>query len=376
MKFSAKDDVHLTAVRELLDADASNPAVRGAPNVPAPAGGPTVADLGEHQLIERIRARVPPAPSFVSVAIGDDAAVVQPERNMLEVVTTDCLVEGVHFDRAFANAADLGYKVLAVNLSDLAAMGATPRLGLLSLVLPDGWPVADFDAFLEGLLALAGEARMSIVGGNIARSPGPLVVDLVAIGSVKPRRALTRAGARPGDELYVSGTLGAAAAGLSSLRASRGDRTIERALDCEKRHLRPEPRLRLGSLLGRTRAARACLDLSDGLADGIRQLARASGVGAVIEADEIPVDPGARAWFDRHGGSALKAALSGGEDYELLFAVSPKNRRLLASVQRLLPNLPITRVGRLMDSPRIGLRREGRIEELPPGFAHFSGESR
>jgi thiamine-monophosphate kinase len=112
------------------------------------------------------------------------------------------------------------------------------------------------------------------------------------------------------------------------------------------------------------------------LADGIRQIARASGVGAVIEADQIPIDPGARAWFDRTGGSALEAALGGGEDYELLFAVSPKKRRLLASVQRLLPNLPITRVGRLMDLPRIELRRDGRIEELPPGFAHFSGKLR
>jgi thiamine-monophosphate kinase len=335
-----------------------------------------VADLGEHQLIERIRARVPPAPSFVPVAIGDDAAVVQPDRNALEVVTTDCLVEGVHFDRAFASAADIGHKALAVNLSDLAAMGATPRVALLSLVLPDAWPVADFDLFFDGLLALAADARISLVGGNIARSPGPLVADLVAIGSVKPRRALTRAGARPGDELYVSGTLGAAAAGLASLRASRVDPTIERALECERRYLRPEPRLRLGSLLGRTRTARACLDLSDGLADGVRQIARASGVGAVIDADQLPLDPGARAWFDRQGGSALEAALSGGEDYELLFAVSPKNWRLLASVQTLLPNLPITRVGRLMDSPRIELRRDGQIGELPPGFDHFARESR
>jgi thiamine-monophosphate kinase len=376
MKFSAKDDVHLTVVREQLDASPSNPALQGNPYVRPPAAGPTVADLGEHLLIERIRARVPPAPAFVPVAIGDDAAVIEPERNALEVVTTDCLVEGVHFDRALAGAADIGYKALAVNLSDLAAMGATPRVALLSLALPDAWPVADFDAFLDGLLSLAAEVRMALVGGNIARSPGPLVVDLVAIGSVKPRRVLTRAGARPGDELYVSGRLGAAAAGLASLRASRVDPMTARTPTCEARHLRPEPRLRLGLLLGRTRTARACLDLSDGLADGVRQIARASGVGAVIEADDLPIDPDARAWFDRHGGSALEAALSGGEDYELLFAVSPKNRRLLASVQRLLPNLPITRVGRVMNSPRIELRRDGRTGELPPGFAHFSGESR
>jgi thiamine-monophosphate kinase len=375
MKFSVRDDVHLTALRERLDADPSNPHRRSR-GAPIPNAGPTVADLGEHALIERIRARVPPAPAFVPIAIGDDGAVIQPERNALEVITTDCLVEGVHFDRALATPADIGYKALAVNLSDLAAMGATPRVALLSLALPDAWPIADFDAFLDGLLALATQTRIALVGGNIARSPGPLVADMVAIGWVKPRRVLTRAGARPGDELYVSGTLGASAAGLASLRASRLDPTIERTLECEVRHLRPEPRLRLGSLLARTRTARACLDLSDGLADGVRQIARASGVGALIEADDLPIDPGARAWFDRHGGSALEAALSGGEDYELLFAVAPKNRRLLASIRRLIPDLPITRVGRIVATPRAELRRDGLIADLPSGFAHFGGQSR
>ena len=367
MKCSARDDVQL---------EPANAARPGAPDVRPSPPGPTVGDIGEHVLIERIRARVPPAPlNFVPIAIGDDAAVIQPERNALEVVTTDCLVEGVHFDRAFAAPSDIGYKALAVNLSDLAAMGATPRVALLSLVLPDAWPVADFDALLNGLLELATKVRISLVGGNIARSPGPLVVDLTAIGSVKPRRVLTRAGARPGDELYVSGRLGASAAGLASLRASLVNRTAERRSECELRHLRPEPRLRLGSLLGRTRAARACIDLSDGLADGVRQLARASGVGIIIEADDLPIDSNARDWFDRHGGSALDAALSGGEDYELLFAVAPKNRRLLDSVERMLPDLPITRVGRVMQPPRVELRHNGRTVELPSGFVHFSGES-
>src|SRR5262245_18078433 len=127
----------------------------------------SVADLGEHALIERIRASNPPPPPFVVVGVGDDAAVVQAERNTLDVLTTDALVEGVHFDRAFVSPADIGHKALAVNLSDLAAMGAAPRVALLSLVLPGSLPVADVDELLAGMLALAARSRISIVGGNI-----------------------------------------------------------------------------------------------------------------------------------------------------------------------------------------------------------------
>lgn len=335
----------------------------------------TVADVGEHALIERIRARVPPVPEFVHVGIGDDAAVVSPERNSLDVLTTDCLIEGVHFDRAFASAADIGHKALAVNLSDLAAMGATPRVTLLSLALPGAWPVSDLDGLLDGLLALAAEARIALVGGNIARSPGPLVIDLTATGTVKPRRILTRSGARPGDELYVSGAIGASVAGLASLRAMRAGTTVGRAASCEARHLRPQPRLRLGVLLGRTRTARACIDLSDGLADGIRQLARASGMGAIVDASAIPIDRDARAWFDQHGQSPIDAALRGGEDYELLFAVPARNRRRLEAVRRLVRDLPISKIGQIVANPRIELRLNGDRTELPPGFAHFSGDA-
>ena len=186
--------------------------------------------LGEHgsthrrgarelALIERIRARSPRA-SFVVVGIGDDAAVMEPERNALEVITTDSQVEGVHFDQTFVGAADIGHKALAVNLSDLAAMGAPPRVALLSLVLPPAWPVANVDALLDGMIALAERARISIVGGNIARSPGPLIVDVTVTGSVHRRRVLTRAGARAGDELYVTGMLGGSAAGLRMLQGA------------------------------------------------------------------------------------------------------------------------------------------------------------
>jgi thiamine-monophosphate kinase len=317
---------------------------------------PLVGDIGEHALIQRIRGRIPPAPEFVIVGIGDDAAVVEPERNTVEVLTTDCLVEGVHFDQTFCGPADIGHKALAVNLSDLAAMGAAPRVALLSLVLPPGLSVASLDALVDGMAALAARARISIVGGNIARSPGPLIVEVTVTGSVHRRGVLTRSGARAGDELYVTGVLGGAALGLRQLRddPSSGGRAVER-------YRRPEPRLRFGVMLGRNRVTRTCIDLSDGLADGVRQIGQASGVGAVVDASALPIEASA----------TLSDALGGGEDYELLFAVSPRMRSRLKHVQRRVSDLVVTRIGRLTSNGALLLNRDGRTEELPPGFEHF-----
>jgi thiamine-monophosphate kinase len=317
----------------------------------------TVEDIGEHALIERIRARVGPAPGFVIVGIGDDAAVVAPERNTLEVLTTDCLVEGVHFDQTFVGAADIGHKALAVNLSDLAAMGAAPRVALLSLVLPPALAVASVDALVEGMTALAARARISIVGGNVARSPGPIIVDVTVTGTVHRRGVLTRSGARAGDELYVTGSLGGAALGLRRLRVDPVSSGV--AVD---RYRRPEPRTRFGLMLGRNRAARACIDLSDGLADGVRQIGEASGLGAVIDAGALPIEEGA----------TLHDALGGGEDYELLFAVSPRMRSRLRNARRLVNDLAVTRIGRLTSDRAMVLSRNGSTEELPAGFVHFA----
>src|SRR6266850_4795021 len=178
----------------------------------------TVADFTEAGLIARIQECLPPAPAWMVVAIGDDAAVVEPERNRLEVLSVDALVEGVHFDRAFTPPAAIGHRALAANLSDLAAMGAAPRLCLLSLALPSSLLVADFDAMIGGVVALAAHHRMHVAGGNLTRSPGPLVVDITVTGTAKRRQILRRSGARPGDELYVTGSIGAAAAGLGMLK--------------------------------------------------------------------------------------------------------------------------------------------------------------
>ena len=334
----------------------------------------TVSDLTERDLIARIRARLPPSPPWMIVGIGDDAAVVEPERNRLDVLTVDAIVEGVHFDRAFTPPDAIGHRALAVNLSDLAAMGATPRWALLSLALPTALTVSDFDALVAGLAALAARHRVHVAGGNLTRSPRSLVIDVTGSGTVKRRRALLRRGARAGDELYVSGTIGAAAAGLQMLRAGRKSATLTSVSSvvepCIRRYLYPEPRLRLGMMLGRNRAATACMDLSDGLADAVQQVAEASGVGAVIEADALPIEPEARRWFESCGLDAVHESITGGDDYELLVAVRPRTRRRLASAQR-HGDAPLTRIGTCTADRAVVLRHDGARGPLPRGYGHF-----
>lgn len=328
--------------------------------------------LGERALIRHIRGRLPPAPGALMVGPGDDAAVFAPERGAFQVITTDAVVEGIHFDRRFSSLADVGHRALAVNLSDIAAMGARPEYALLSFILPDQITTSDVDELLDGILATAGGVGVTVAGGNIARSPGPLVVDVTVTGSARPRRILTRGGGKPGDALYVTGSIGAAAAGLDYLRSRQptDPRTGEMA-GCIARHRRPEARVRVGMLLGRNRAASACMDLSDGLADAVRQIAEASGTGAVIDAAALPIDPAAAAWFTSKQMDPVHAALSGGDDFELLFAVPKKFRGRLRGVQRDARGLAITRIGELRDGADLILQRGTEPARLPDGFSHF-----
>ena len=346
-------------------------------------GPGTVGDFSERELVARIRRHLPPAPDWVLVGIGDDAAVVEPERNRVEVLSVDAIVEGVHFDRAFVPPDAIGHRALAVNLSDLAAMGAAPRLALLSLALPPALPLPDFDAIASGFAALATRHQLHVAGGNLTRSPGPLMIDVTVMGTVKRRQALTRRGARPGDDLYVSGTIGAAAAGLRLLQERRTHAVTEDTLTsaspvsrvaagsemerCIQRYLRPEPRLRMGMLLARNRAAGACMDLSDGLADAVHQMAEASGVG-------VSIDPCARELFDARGLDAVTEALSAGDDYELLLASRPRTRRGLTAAVR-HGDVPLTRIGRCTEDRLVTLHRtaKGSIDAvpLPQGYSHF-----
>jgi thiamine-monophosphate kinase len=200
------------------------------------------------------------------------------------------------------------------------------------------------------------------------------VVDVTAGGDAAPRRWLTRAGAAAGHAIYVSGSIGGAAAGLEMLKAGQQASALAGPqAGCIERHRRPEPRLRLGIAMARAKAARAAMDLSDGLVDALTQVAAASGVGVRVDADSLPIDAGAREWWTGRGIDPVTPAISGGDDYELLFAVAPKNGGALRAVSRQVAETPLTKIGVFTkDARELVLVRDGKETALPEGFEHFA----
>jgi thiamine-monophosphate kinase len=283
--------------------------------------------LGEFGLIARLTTGLETRPD-VLLAAGDDAALLDlcgTGGDQVLVATCDAQVEGRHFLRGIASPEEIGHKALAVNLSDVAAMGAEPRWVLVSLLLPPDLDVALLDGVYAGMRALARRYGVSIVGGNIAATDGPLTLDLTLLGAVERGRALTRSGGRPGDTLLVTGALGAAAAGVLAATGPGGAVALP---DDVRERVRaamaaPEPRLREGQALAALGTVGALLDVSDGLAADLGHLCDASGVGAVVEAERVPIAPDAVAVSSAIGRDPLELALMGGEDYELLFSVRP-----------------------------------------------------
>jgi thiamine-monophosphate kinase len=297
------------------------------------------------------------------LGIGDDAAVLAPARGELDVVTTDCQIEDVHFSRRWMSMRDIGAKALAVNLSDLAAMAAAPRAGTLSLALPPTLLADDFDALIDGFMTLAQAAKVTLVGGNISRSPGPIVINVTLIGTARRRRILTRSGGAPGHLLYATGTLGRAAAFVREMNVRTEPQSSyepQAAVRTPNEAVRMPTEacialLRLARAVAANRLASACMDLSDGLADGVAQLAAASGTGCVISSSKVPVDPTA----------TLEDALRGGEDYELLFAVPPRRRRAFEKIAG--RSARVTCIGELTKDPA----RQLDATPLGGGFVHF-----
>ncbi len=326
---------------------------------------------GEFEWIRKIREMAPRSAPGVIRGIGDDAAILELSSESWWLVTTDALVEGVHFRREYAPAPLLGQKALAVNISDIAAMGGRPRFFLLSLSVPADLDEAYLEAFLEGMMAAAHRYGVVLIGGNLAASPAGLSAHVTLIGECAAQRVVRRDGAGPGERIYVTGRLGLSALGLELLR--RGYRLSDDLPERVRRpllaHLAPEPRLAIGQYLAEEGLARAMIDLSDGLSGDLHHLCRESRVGACLVADALPLVAEAREF----GADPLDMALHGGEDYELLFTVREEHAHRLEEMKARFPDLPVTCIGRTIeDVGQIYLERAGRREPLRPrGYEHF-----
>ncbi|WP_182335285.1 thiamine-phosphate kinase [Stenotrophomonas acidaminiphila] len=320
--------------------------------------------LDEFALIERI-ARRTRARADIVLGIGDDAALLQPAPGQQLAVTADTLNAGVHFPAESAPA-DIGWKALAANLSDLAAMGAVPAWCTLSLSLPQAegdW----LDAFADGLFALADASGIAVVGGDTTR--GPLSISITAMGQVPAAQALRRDGARVGDDIWVSGHPGEAAGALRlwhqgrlDVRGVVADAAHERL---RQRLQRPMPRLALGLAL--RSCAHAAADVSDGLLADLGHIASRSGVAAMLQADAVPLSAALRTALG--DAAALDCALRGGDDYELCFTAAPERRQAVQALAADLA-LPLARIGVITEGR--GVHCEGDAGAGRSGYRHFA----
>jgi thiamine-monophosphate kinase len=321
-----------------------------------------LSELGEFGFIERLR-RLERRQAGVDIGIGDDCAVVRVGRRRV-LLTTDALVEGVHFRWSWDRPAGLGRRAFLVNASDVAAMGGTARFALLSLAAPRSAKASDLDALVRGFAAAARENGCVLVGGNLSASRRWVVsATLVGEPCGEPIR---RSGARVSDEVWVSGSLGGAAYGREILlgrRRGSGRETLA--------FRRPPVRLELGSALARSGAASAAIDLSDGLVSDLGHICRASGVGAIVEISHLPYAQPLRRL--RRGAERLRLALAGGEDYELLFTAPAGRARDVARLRELAP---ITAIGRIVRGSGVRiLDPKGAERTAGLGFDHFRGQN-
>ena len=353
------------------------------PDMPGARSGRPAPTLDEFVFVDLIRTRFGGHAPEILTGIGDDAAVIRASGSAPWVFTTDLLAENIHFSLTSTSLTDLGYKAGAANLSDVAAMGARPLYLLVNVAIPPRLTPKGVSHLYQGLSAVCRPHRVRIVGGDTSASQEGLFIAITAIGRVAGPRAVLRQGARPGDILYVSGFIGESLAGLTLLgggghpasETRLSSRHRSRLLRC---HRRPEPRVALGVELGRHRLATSMIDLSDGLSADLPHVCEASGVGAQIEANSLPLSPSLKVFAKATAQSPVDMALRGGEDYELLFTSAASDHKKIHALGHRL-RVRITEIGRIMPSS-FGRRLHLGSGVLRPlqvtGYRHFSAPGR
>lgn len=331
-----------------------------------------ISALGEFGLIRNIQRLFPRTSPSTLIGIGDDAAALRLSSAAVLLATTDMLLEGVHFDLSYTDFYSLGWKSAAVNLSDIAAMGGIPRFCLTSLGIHPRIAVEQIAEFYQGFRALARSHKAVLVGGDTCRSRQGLVISVTVLGETKKAVMRTRSGARPGDRVFVTGSLGDSAAGLEILKTgSKGRGARVRGREEKKlaqKHLRPIPRVAEGRAIALSGCASAMIDISDGLSSDLGHVCEQSRVGAEIHADKVPLSRDLRGTAKKLKKTSLEYALSGGEDYELLFTVPPAHIKKLPSLK-----IPVTEIGVIVRERSLSLiDGAGKRTSLKPrGYEHF-----
>lgn len=333
-------------------------------------------ELGEFGFIRRIRGGCLVRPAGVIQAIGDDAAAFRTPGTGATLVTTDLMMEGVHFLREAVTGEQLGHKALAVNLSDIAAMGGTPREAFVSLALPEDIGLDYMDAFYEGMIRLARRFQVNVLGGDTTRSLKDMMINVAVIGNAAENRILYRNKARPGDRIMVTGMLGDSAAGLYLIRnripaEARALNALVRA------HHIPIPHVAEGRFLAQQPGVHAAIDVSDGFASDLTHILEQSGVGARIEVGALPISGSLRTFCSRFQREASEFALDGGEDYVLLITVERDAAARLAEAFRKRFDRPLHPVGEIVRESGITLVKPDDTAERfsPSGWDHFLSKS-
>ncbi|SJZ72081.1 thiamine-phosphate kinase [Trichlorobacter thiogenes] len=328
-----------------------------------------LAELGEFGLIDQIRARFP-QPVAPELGIGDDAALLSPSAGSQVVVSTDLLAEGVHFDLGFGPARLLGRKSLAVNLSDIASMGAVPRWFFLSLAIPAGFPLETIEGLLDGLAEQAAEYGCILAGGDTCGSKSGLVISVTIMGEQRPELILKRSGAVLDDEVWVSGSLGDSALGLQLLM--EGKRLGQSDDYLMQRQLDPTPRCDLGRKLAEAGLVNAMIDISDGLLADLGHIGEQSGCGAEIQLGQLLLSPAFQAYAANQHAFPWQLAVSGGEDYELCFTAPVCNHGAIQKISK-TTGIPLTVIGKITSSRQVqAILPDGtNFQPSASGYTHF-----
>ena len=339
-----------------------------------------IATLNEFDLIRALQRRYRSDGPGVLRGIGDDAAVIASNPRRSHLFTTDLLAEGIHFDLATATFVDVGFRAATANLSDIAAMGGTPEYILVSLAMPQSASKVQVEQLYRGLMTACRPHGVRLIGGDISASAAGWFLNITLVGSCSPRDVLLRNGSKPGDNLYVTGTLGDSGAGLQLLqnghRRSRSFISFRHRRLLVARHLRPTARIREGCWLARGRWATSAIDISDGLSGDLRHLCDESQVGVDLDLSMLPITPACRAYALGLKQDPAMLALAGGEDYELLFTVPSRRSARFERATR-AHRIRVTRVGRMLPRGR-GLHMimpSGRRQPLPlVSYEHFRSQ--